>query len=137
MLVLCLQWSWLVENIFCCPGLCCRAAAGRFLLHGWCLLSSIGHQSLQRSGKAPGRRAVLVPAVDFQAFSGSHCFKHFLAQGQAPAAPRSWLRSVIQHQAGGGAASGPLAKYHWGSSCAKGAGWTTHPKAFTQCWPQC
>lgn len=66
----------------------------------------------------------MVPAVDFQAFSASHCFKHFLAQGQAPAASCSWLRSVIQHQAGrvgGGAASDPLAKDHWGPSCAKGA----------------
>lgn len=66
----------------------------------------------------------MVPAVDFQAFSASHCFKRFLSRGRAPAASRSWLRSVIQHQAGhagGGAASGPLVKYHWGPSCATGA----------------
>lgn len=51
------------------------------LLHGWCLLSSTGHQSLQRSGKASGRRAVVVPAVDFQAFSTCHCFKAFAGTG--------------------------------------------------------
>jgi len=77
--------------------------------HGLCLLAVLG-TSLGKGQKNPwARRAVVVPAVASELFTGSRCFGYFLPQTLVPAVLRSSLRSPIQQHAGhggGGAANG-------------------------------